>query len=220
MTPDVPPHPDHSVTKALERLKCGDEQAALDIWNRYYKRLAGLARKKLRELPQRAEEANDVANRVFWSFCRGLDKGRFPGLNDRDDLWSLLCTITERKAIDRWRHYQSGKEGGGIVRDESSLERGNEEPGPSALNAFPDRGASLDELVELRDELAHLLGKLNDPVLRRVAQLRLDSATRSEIATELGVSVPTVGRKLRLIREMWADELPPEVRNAGPIGDA
>lgn len=220
MTRHVPPHPDHSVTEALNRLKSGDEQAASEIWHRCCRRLARAARDKLGELPKRVCDEEELANSVFWSFCRGVEKGNFARLNDRHDLWLLLFTITEKRAIDRWRQYLSKKQGGGAVRGESSLSADYDARGPTVLDAFPNDDMPPDEVIEWRDQLAFLLRKLDDPVLQRVAGLRLDGATRGEIAAELGISVPTVDRKLRLIRETWRDELAPEFADSGPLGDA
>ena len=39
--------PDASVTQWLDRLKAGDPAAAQKLWERYFRRLVGLARKKL-----------------------------------------------------------------------------------------------------------------------------------------------------------------------------
>ena len=38
-------------------------------------------------------EPEDVALSAFNSLCRGLENGRFPKLQDRDDLWRLLVVI-------------------------------------------------------------------------------------------------------------------------------
>lgn len=35
---------------------------------------------------------------AFHSFCRAAAQGRFPRLNDRNDLWQLLIVLSDRKA--------------------------------------------------------------------------------------------------------------------------
>jgi len=62
-----------------------------------------------------------VALSAFDSFCRGAEKGRFPRLEDRDDLWQLLFMITTRKAADLVQHERRQKRGGGLVLDEAML---------------------------------------------------------------------------------------------------
>src|SRR5262245_50831550 len=92
--------PDEGVTQWVERLKAGDRAVVQPLWQRYYRGLVGLARKKLGGLPRRVADEEDVALSVFDSFVRGAEKGRFPRLEDREDLWQLLVMITSRKAID------------------------------------------------------------------------------------------------------------------------
>jgi len=60
------------------------------LWERYFRRLVGLARKKLRAAPRRAADEEDVALSAFDSFCRGAKLDRFPQLHDRLDVWQLL----------------------------------------------------------------------------------------------------------------------------------
>ena len=93
-----------SVTRWLHELVAGDQAAAQELWNRYFQRLVGLARSKLRGAPRRAADEEDVALSAFDSFCRGAEQGRFPRLDDRDNLWRLLVVITERKACDLVQH--------------------------------------------------------------------------------------------------------------------
>ncbi len=54
---------------------------------------------------------------AFASFCNGVERGRFPRLANRDDLWRLLVTITARKSMHLARDERSQKRGGGAVRD-------------------------------------------------------------------------------------------------------
>ena len=89
-----------SVTLWVERLKSGDGEAAGPLWRAYFHRLVHLARQRLRGLTGAAADEEDVALSAFDSFCRAAEGGRFPRLDDRDDLWQLLLVITARKAVD------------------------------------------------------------------------------------------------------------------------
>jgi hypothetical protein len=42
---------------------------------------------------RRAADEEDVVQDAFHSFFRGVSAGRFPQLNDRDNLWRLLVAI-------------------------------------------------------------------------------------------------------------------------------
>src|SRR3954447_6495601 len=88
-----------SVTCWLDGLRLGDDAAAQWLWEGYFARLVGMARKKLRGRRPRAADEEDVALSAFDSFCRGAEAGRFPRLNDRDDLWQVLVLLYRR----RWR---------------------------------------------------------------------------------------------------------------------
>jgi len=85
------------------------------LWERYFARLVGLARQKLRSTPRRAADEEDVALSAFDSFCRQAEAGRFPQLLDRDNLWRLLVTVTARKAFHLIRDKNRQKRGGGVV---------------------------------------------------------------------------------------------------------
>src|SRR5262249_53245000 len=87
-----------SVTRWLPLLQAGDPAAVQQLWERYFRRLVGLARLKLRGAPCCAAYEEDVALSAFATFVRHAERGRFPALADRDGLWRLLVTITVRKA--------------------------------------------------------------------------------------------------------------------------
>ena len=95
---------DGSVTGWLGRLKAGDPAAAKPLWDAYFARLVVLARARLRGAPRAAADEEDVALSAFDSFCRGAGEGRFPRLDDRDDLWQVLFLLTTRKAVGLVRH--------------------------------------------------------------------------------------------------------------------
>jgi RNA polymerase sigma factor (sigma-70 family) len=191
---------DGSVTRWLGLLRAGDDAAAQALWERYFTRLVGLARKKLQGSPRRAADEEDVALSAFDSFCRAAEEGRFPRLNDRDGLWRLLMVITRRKAARLLRDDRRLKRGGGMAaaaEDESLLdELLSQEPSPEFA-------------AELADETRHLLGLLRDPELAAVALARLEGYTVEEIAARLGYAGRSVKRKLRLIRSLWESEVTP-----------
>src|SRR6266403_2686702 len=91
-----------SVTRWIDRLKAGDPDAAQKLWERYFRRLVGLARKKLRAAPRRAADEEDVALSAFDSFCRGAGQDRFPQLHDRLDLCSSSFSSPPAKRLT-WR---------------------------------------------------------------------------------------------------------------------
>src|SRR5438874_3477307 len=95
--------PNDLVTVWLGQLVAGDPAAARPLWDRYFHRLVGLARKRLRDAPRRAADEEDVALSAFDSFCRNAEAGRFPDLTDRDGLWRGLATFTLRKATRHLR---------------------------------------------------------------------------------------------------------------------
>src|SRR4051812_48283 len=87
-----------SVTLYLRRLREGDRLALQKLWEGYFARLVGLARTRLRGVPRQAADEEDVALSAFDSFYRGVEEGRFPRLDDRNDLWQVLVLLTARKA--------------------------------------------------------------------------------------------------------------------------
>jgi DNA-directed RNA polymerase specialized sigma24 family protein len=113
-----------SVTRWLGALKAGDPDAAQRLWERYFADLVRLARARLRRAPRAAEDEEDVALSAFDSFCTAATQRRFPRLDDRDDLWRVLVTLTERKAADLRRRRRRQKRGGGRVAPEADLETG------------------------------------------------------------------------------------------------
>jgi DNA-directed RNA polymerase specialized sigma24 family protein len=186
--------PSGSVTALIERLEAGDHEAAQPLWERYYPRLVGLARERLRGTPRRIADEQDVALSALDSFCRGVEQGRFPQLKDRDGLWALLVLITIRKAADLVKYNRRERRGGGRVRGDPALEGSDGEA--EAHDPTPDVAAQLAE------ELQRLLDSLGSDDLRSVAVWKLEGYTNAEIAERLGCAAVSVERRLRLIRKI------------------
>jgi len=197
-----------SVTLWIGRLQAGDPLAAQELWERYFRRLVGLARQKLHGIPRGAADEEDVALGAFDSFCRGADEGRFPQLHDRDDLWQLLVAITAHKALDLVRHESRQKRGGGAVLDEAALvDPGRADAEVNGLEQILGREPSPEFALQVAEERQRLLDKLGDDTLRSVAIWKMEGHSNDEIAARLGRAPRTVARKLRRIRILWSQEV-------------
>jgi DNA-directed RNA polymerase specialized sigma24 family protein len=196
-----------SISRWLDELKAGDEAAAQMLWQRYFQRLVALARAKLQGVPRRAEDEEDAALSAFDSFCRGAEQGRFPQLRSRDDLWRLLVLITARKAADLAEREGRLKRGGGQVRGDSALV----DPAASGAQAGWEQIAGHEPTPEFAaqavEEYRRLLKQLGDDELRSIAVWKMEGLTNQEIAARLGCALPTVERRLRVIRKMWTAEV-------------
>jgi DNA-directed RNA polymerase specialized sigma24 family protein len=196
---------DGSVTQWIGHLKQGDPAAAQPLWERYFERLVRLAHRKLiggRGLDGYEE---DVALSAFDSFLRAAAAGRFPRLDDRDDLWRSLFAITVRKAIDLRRRHDSLKNGGRRVVDEAAL------AGQGGLDAGSGDEPTPELAAAVAEQCRVLLAVLDreDPSsdLRRVALWKLEGYTNREIAERLDCALRTVANRIALIRSLWEGSL-------------
>jgi DNA-directed RNA polymerase specialized sigma24 family protein len=194
------------VTQWIRQLQGGDRDVVQKLWENYFSGLVGLARRKLGTIPRRAADEEDVALSAFDSFCRAAEQGRFPRLEDRDDLWQVLVMITTRKAADLivhegrdrrdWRRVQglpeaNGDASGSILR--------------TLIGQQPDPGFA----AEVADEFERLLARLPDDELRQIALRKLEGYRNDEIAGQFDLAPATVERRLRLIRKHWASAVAP-----------
>jgi DNA-directed RNA polymerase specialized sigma24 family protein len=192
---------ERSVTGWIASLKSGDQSAPGRLWQRYFEPLVRVARNRLGRAPRAVADEEDAALSAFESFCRGATGGRYPKLDDRNDLWRLLVVITERKAIDQVQRQRQKKRGGGKVIGTLSPSDLDGHVGEYDAVTAPDQSPELIAMVA--DECQSLLANLRDDTLREVANLRLEGFTSDEIAGQLGCSVRSVARKLDLIRRSW-----------------
>jgi DNA-directed RNA polymerase specialized sigma24 family protein len=194
---------DESVSIWIKEVMDGNGDAAQKLWDRYFPDLMKLARKRLRTVPRRMVDEEDVALSALKSFFGAAQKGRFPDLADRDSLWRLLSRMTQRKAVDVLRRHLAQKRGGDAVLGESQLHA------PSSINvglaqfASDDIGPELTAIVTEQCQL--LMGSLEDPQLRQIALAKLEGYTNEEISKQLDLAIRTVERRLQLIRKTWEE---------------
>lgn len=186
-----------SVTIWLAELKVGNEVAAEKIWERYFAKLVNLARLKIGGTSRSEGDEEDVVATAMHNLWNGVQNGKFPRLNDRNDLWQILLMLTDRRATD-------------LVR--KSMQRGRHEISVEQLGSHENSGSiqqheiaclepSPEFAAQLIDDLNFTLEKLQDATLRQVALWKLAGDTNFDIAEKLGCVERTVERKLRLIRE-------------------
>jgi len=197
-----------SITCWIEQLKGGKREAAQPVWERYFTQLVRLARSRLQNVRLVVADEEDVALSALDSVYRALERGRFPQLLDRDSLWRLLVTITERKARDQLRKATRQKRGGGRVRGECALEDARPaSSGPGGIEQAPAQEPDPAVAALIAEECQRLLHLLEDENLQSLALLKMEGYTNEEIAGRLNCALRTVERKLGLIRDLWEQEL-------------
>jgi len=181
-----------SVSIWLRDLKAGDQQSAQHLWNRYFQRLVVLARSRLMNRTRVADE-EDIALNALNSLFLAVQQGRYPNLSDRSELWPLLVSITLRKTTNqlKWNYAQKRTPRAEVAQDEMDH--------IAALDPGPE------EVIQLSDQVQHLLQLLPDEKLARIARQRLAGDSVAEIAADLAVSRRTVARKLARIRQEWEE---------------
>ncbi len=193
-----------NITAWLVRWKDGErDEATRRLCQAYFSRLVSRAHALLGSRGRGAGDAEDVAQSAFWSFVQGAENGRFPRLEDRDDLWQVLLVLTARKAGKLRRREAAEKRGGGKVKAVSEL--AGDDSGQAAPE-FPGGEPDPAEVVAFAETCTRLLDRLGKEDLRQVALWRLEGYSNAEIARRLGRHEGTVERKLQLIREIWQDQ--------------
>lgn len=189
-----------TIAEWIERLRQGDEEAARQLWERFFDRLLDVAARKIKHTRSADYDEEDIVLSALKSFCFGVRKGRFPQLRDRDDLWRLLFVITSRKIADRYAFQRRAKRDQNreaVLQPDSSSSKTlstwfvSGEPNPAVA-------------AECEEQLSALLQSLQNEDLKRVALWKMEGYTNEEIAALLSRSLATVERKLRTIRDIWS----------------
>jgi RNA polymerase sigma factor (sigma-70 family) len=189
---------DDSIANWIEGVKSGDSVACTALWTHCFPELVRHARQRLRNLPGRVADEEDVALSALDSVMRGIQEGRFTELAGSNELMRLLLWITSRKAADLVRKETSRKRGEGKVRGDSAL---TEPLAGDHRDPLPP-----DLAMSVAEEIQRLLDLLEDDDLQAIALAKVDGWTNEEIAEQQLCSVRTVERRLRLIRKIWERE--------------
>ena len=189
-----------SVSLWIDELKTGNRDAAQKLWESYFAKLVRLARQHLRGASRAVADEEDVVLSAFDSFCRGAEAGRFPRLEDRNDLWQLLVVITQRKTTDLHVYNARQKRRTAATHSLDQLRGDDVTFDPASNEPTPDFA------VQLAEEVERLLAMLGKDDLRALALWKMEGYSNQEIAARLGCVERTVERKLWMIRQIWEPE--------------
>ena len=157
----------HSVTLLIDKLKAPDaaefQDAAAKIWQRYAVELLSMARRRLERAGIRhREDEEDVLQSVYRVLASGDTPEKYKNLRNREDLWKLLLTITNRRISNKVnRHYSAG-------RNPAVEARSNSDSEASPLEGAAAHSPSPEQDVLSAMEVGRLLAML-DETSRRVA---------------------------------------------------
>jgi RNA polymerase sigma-70 factor (ECF subfamily) len=200
--------PDDSFAQLMMRLKKGDEKAAAEVFERFVRRLVGVAPNQFDSWLRLKVDVEGVVQSAFKSFFAGQGEGQYEALADWDSLWGLLTVITLRKCYRKYHYLRAER------RDpRRELARPSSTDGDDDWWEAIDREPSPVEAAMLAEAVERLLDDLAPPE-RAIAELSLQGYTTTEIANQLRRSQRTVRRvreriKHRLTREEAEDLRPP-----------
>ena len=182
----------------MQRLTCGDEDAARALFDEFARRLVCLAATRLPRALAAKVDPEDVVQSVFRSFFARYADARF-NLDGWDNLWSVLTVLTVRKCGHRLRYFRAERRD--IQREFSPVAK----PNASAEDweaAAPDPTPS--EALLLSETLDEILQGLK-PAQRPVVELRLQGYTIEEISSKVGCTERTVYRVLDKVRALLGE---------------
>ena len=195
---------DHSVTRMIARLKGAEADAAEDIWRRFFRRLLPLAKARLKASADRSVDEEDVLVSAFDRFFRAVREERFARLHDRDDLWQILLMLVDREVAEHYRRSTAQKRGG-----QHSKRGADPEDVLHEIRQIAERAPEPAFIAAFNDHLARSLSRLTDDGLRSVAMLKLEGYENPEIAQRLDISLSSVERRMRTIRQAWNADFDP-----------
>ncbi|MFK7736007.1 MAG: sigma-70 family RNA polymerase sigma factor [Pirellulaceae bacterium] len=199
-----------NVSHWIEQVKQGDSAAANDLWHHYFDRLVRIVRQRIYGRNRAVSDEEDVVVSVFESFYRAAEKGRFPDLADRDDLWKLLLRMASRKVIDNRRHAKRQRRGGEVETFSLDQSQGESESEQRMLAEAIGDEPTPEMALCLQESVEKLFSHLGGGQLQELAVAKLEGYTNAELAKRFQCSERTIERRLHLIREKCRQELTDE----------
>jgi hypothetical protein len=192
-----------SVTRDLRELRAGSQSATTRIVGRYWGRLQGLVRPRLRWYGRPAVSVNeeDVANAALQSVVQRLKLGKYPDIVDQDGLWRMLAKFAVRKAgrvVERWKGHPAA------ISLSATNSRAGSSRSPSARVATAEER---DRLIDaIRAYQPPRAAQPSSEKLVQLAHLLSEGHDIPEIARRLEVGRCTVYRWMKLVRKIGENQ--------------
>ena len=195
----MPSEAEGSVTRWVGELRAGElDDAARQLWGRYFDRLARLARVKLARCPARPANGEDVALGAFDSFfAGGAVAGEFPQLGGRDDPGVFSSPSPPARSPT-----SSGTSGS--RRNAAAAGCSMREPSTGLTRALAASSPRSSETSRVRSSPPRLptgcrrrLEGLRDASFRQVTLMRMEGYSNGEIAGHLDTNIQAVERQAR-----------------------
>jgi DNA-directed RNA polymerase specialized sigma24 family protein len=206
---------DETTTIIVNKIAAGDRMALEEFVHCYNWKTIRMADRYLRRLRTHLVtcDAEDAVNDTLAKFYRRAVDGGLPRVAASAEFWNIFFTMMKdviRLALRQDAAIRRGGTGSCRSRDERRRRDG---PGGSARpwrEDFAFDRLSVDDayailppqqdLMLIRLQVEEFLQHLHDPILRRIAMLRLEAYTNVQIAELLELNKRTIERKLVAIR--------------------
>jgi RNA polymerase sigma-70 factor (ECF subfamily) len=184
--------PTDSFDGLIDQLRAGDDDAATRVFNRFARRILGLARQQLHATLRPKLDPEDVLQSVFRSFFNRQRAGRFT-IESWDSLWGILMVMTLRKCRRRIAYFKAGRRN--TQREKPWDENGEANGDPALFTREP----TPSEAAILIDIVGKLMAGLPEDD-RAILTLHLQGCTIAEIKAQTGRAIRTIRRILERIR--------------------
>jgi RNA polymerase sigma-70 factor (ECF subfamily) len=176
--------PDDSFNELMARVRSGDPTAETLVFRRFVQRLIVLASRQFEAEIREKVDVEGVVQSACKSFFLRQRRAEFD-LDDWEELWSLLATITLRKCAHRRDYLRAAR------RDAMREEKWPANEHQDLL--VPDRAPTPEEAAILVDTMEQFLGGM-ELADRPIVEQILLGYTAAEVAHQLDCSERTVRR--------------------------
>jgi RNA polymerase sigma factor (sigma-70 family) len=212
---------DETTTIIVNKIAAGDRIALAELVRRHHSQMVRMASRYMRRLRTRPVtcDAEDAVNATLAKLYQRAVDGGMPRVAASAEFWNIFFTMMKdviRLALRQDAAIRRGGTGSCRSRDERRRRDGPSGSARPWREDFAFDRLSVDDtyailppqqdLMLIRLEVEEFLQHhLHDPILRRIAMLKLESYTNVQIAELLELNERTIERKLVAIRRRFLE---------------